>query len=277
MKLKLIYQIGGQFKRRAKHYRITPYGLITSLAKVVSEDHRHIVYNKDNIVIRSLLLEFFDEQTIDSFYFLKEFPTRDIEDYLHDCCSIITDVCKNFWTKFESYNIMDILPSDDIIQNYMSYLEGKKVDEHILEVIKEYEKRLMKRLCNNGESTELVRAVDRYNDLVNSGFYNKMVSSSVNCLEEKPPFPLLDIYFKVVSDLSIRLEEKTRSLAFSLVSELGQGVNSLGKGEDEELLWSYNRDLSLIHVFKDKRFIELVNALKKDFDMGYKQLSERPY
>jgi hypothetical protein len=184
-----------------------------------------------------------------------------------------------FWTEFESYNITYILPSDDIIQKYMSHLEGKQVDEHILEGIKEYEKRLTKRLRNNGESKdkELVVAVDRYNDLVNSGFYNEIISSSIKCIEERPPFPVLDLYFKVVWYLSIRLEEKTRSLAFSLVTQLGQAVNSLDEEEDEELLWSFNRDRSLVYMLKDKRFIELVNTLKKDFDMGYKQFSERPY
>jgi hypothetical protein len=278
VQLKLIYQIEEHFERGAKHYRITPYGLITRLDKTLSEDYRHIVYNKDNIVIRSLLLEFVEEETIDSFYFLKEFPTRDIEEYLHDCCSITTDVCRKFWTEFERYNIMDILPSDDIIQKYMSHLEGKQVDERVLEGIKEYEKRLTNRrdICESKDK-ELVIAVDRYNDLVNSGFYNKIISSCINCLEERPPFPLLDLYFKVVWYLSIRLEEKTRLLAFSLVTQLGQAVNSLDEEEDEELLWSFNRGISLVYMLKDKRFIELVNALKKDFDMGYKQFSERPY
>jgi hypothetical protein len=218
VQLKLIYQLE-EHLRGAKHYRITPYGLITSLDKTISEDHRHIIYNKDNMVIRSLLLEFFEEETIDSFNSLKEFPTRNIEEYLHDCCSITTEMCRSIWTEFDSYNITDILPSDDIIQKYMSHLDGEQVNEHILEEIKEYEKRLTKRLHNNGE---LVEAINRYNGFVNRGFYNEMVSSSINCLQEKPPFPLLDLYFKVVWCLRARLEEKRKLLVFSLVTQLGE-------------------------------------------------------
>ena len=50
----------------------------------------------------------------------EEFPTTKIEQYLHDCCSIVTDICRGFSTSVERYNIIDILPSDNIIQKYMS-------------------------------------------------------------------------------------------------------------------------------------------------------------
>jgi hypothetical protein len=48
------------------HNRITPYGLITSLARSKTEI-RYIFYNtRNNIVIRSLL-DFFEEETINHF------------------------------------------------------------------------------------------------------------------------------------------------------------------------------------------------------------------
>ncbi len=103
-------------------------------------NNMYIFRNKENTVIRSLLLEFLEEETIDSFLSLTEYPTQDIGEFLHDCCSITADICKEFWTEIERYNITDILPNDDTIQKYMSYLDGKLVDQHILDEIKEYKK-----------------------------------------------------------------------------------------------------------------------------------------
>ena len=45
----------------------------------------------------------------------------------------------------------------------MSYLDGKPIDQHILDEIKEYEKRLMSKLdVNNSDNKELANAVDKY-------------------------------------------------------------------------------------------------------------------
>jgi hypothetical protein len=130
--LKLLDQINEHFERGAKHYRITPHGLITYLDKVLSQDHSYILHNKDNTVIQSLLFDSLDEETIFySFHLLKDFPSTDIGEYLHDCCSITADICREFWTKIERYNITDILPADETIQKYMSYLDGKPVDQRL--------------------------------------------------------------------------------------------------------------------------------------------------
>ena len=92
MQLNLIEPVEGQHERGAKYYRISPYGLITYLGRTITEDDTFLHNNKENVVIRSLLLEFFDEETIDSFYRLKEYPTRDIGEYLHECCSTTVSV-----------------------------------------------------------------------------------------------------------------------------------------------------------------------------------------
>jgi hypothetical protein len=280
--LKLVDQIKEHFERGAKHYRITPYGLITYLDNIVSDDHRYIFHNKENTVIQSLLLEFLEEETIDSFHLLKEFPTADIGEYLHECCSITADICKEFWTKFQRYNITDILPTDDTIQKYMSYLDGKPVDQHILDEIKEYKKRLMAKLDNNNESDkkELTSAVDGYNkehfspDAIRDYERSQSIMPyNRNYLEERPPFPLLNIFYDLAWMLSIRLEQKTKLLAFNLVSQLGEMITN-SKIESQDRLEDFlekGRDYSLRHVLKDKRFIELVRAVKKEFDIGYKQ------
>ena len=62
-------------------------------------------------------------------------------------------------------------------------------------------------------------------------------------------------------------------LAFNIVSQLGEMViNSKIESQDKlEELFEWGRDYSLRHMLKDKRFIELVRAVKKEFDIGYKQ------
>jgi hypothetical protein len=151
----------------------------------------------------------------------------------------------------------------------MSHLDGKPVDENILGEIKEYEKKLMNRL-GGSKDNELIEAVHRYNQRSFGGFY-KRIASYLN-YSESPPFPLLDIYFNLVWCLSIRLDEKTRLLAFSLVTELGEIIaDSLDREEEFQM----NRDKSVDYMLKDKRFIELVSTLKKDFDRGYQQFSAR--
>jgi hypothetical protein len=262
VELELISQIEEHFERGAKHYRITPYGLITGLAEVISVDCRYILYNKDNLVIRSLL-DFFEDETIDSFHLLKPFPAVDTEEYLHDCCSITINVCKSLWRRFERYNISDILPPDDIIQRYMPHLDNRPVEQHVLDEIKEYEKRLNNRLTN-GESEDkvLITALDEYNGRFPEGFPEERI----------PPFPLLDIY-EELQYLSSILEQKKTFFALSIVTEIGR----LKEGHPAEKDLETDRDLCLDYILQDKRFIELVSALKHSFDTGYKQFSEKSH
>jgi hypothetical protein len=139
--LKLIDQIPEHFERGAKYYKITAYGLITYLAKTRRGNRGYIVYDVENIVIQSLLFDCFDEETISSFCSLEGFPTREIQTYLHDCCSTTAKFCTECWTFIQRYNITDILPDDYTIQKYMSYLDSKPIDQNTLDEIKKYEKR----------------------------------------------------------------------------------------------------------------------------------------
>jgi hypothetical protein len=99
-------------------------------------------------------------------------------------------------------------------------LDGKLVDQHILDEIKEYKKRLMAKLDNNNnefDNKELARAVDKYDKehfspgaIRHYKITESIMPYSRNYLEERPPFPLLDIFYDLVWRLSIRLEEKTK-------------------------------------------------------------------
>jgi hypothetical protein len=278
--LKLVEQIKEHFERGAKHYKITPYGLITYLDKVLTENHTCIITKKTLLYGHYYLNPW--RKKLYSFHLLKDFPSEDIGEYLHDCYSITADICKQSWTKIERYTIVDILPNDEIIQKYMAYLDGKLVDQNVLNEIKGYQKRLTAKLNNNDGSVdkELADAIDKYEKKYFSSehiryfkAYKRVRPQIRNYVEERPPFPMLDIFHDIVWDLGVRLEDKTKLLAFHIVSVLGDLINSNKiKNQDElEELYEKGGDYSLRGVLKDKRFIELVRAVKEEFDTGYKQ------
>jgi hypothetical protein len=297
--LKLIEEIKGDYNRGAIHYRISTYGRIAYLANFTSEGSNYITDNKSDIVIQQLLFQFFEDETIDSFASLKEFPTIDIGDYLHDCCSITSNVCKKFWNEIKQYQIDDILPCDEIIQKYMSYLDGKHVDRCVLDEIKEYENRLLRRYQGNDsdKSNDVFRkkvlaqavysynydyfkAPNRWSHLARIGMYADQIPNIRNCIgvyaEEKPPFPLLDIYYNIVYGLRMELETRTKSLAINLLTHLGEIVNSEKietKEQLEDEILESGRDYSLRHILADRKFFGLVAMVKKDFDIGFKQFS----
>jgi hypothetical protein len=271
--LKLIEPVEGHFERGAKYYKTSPQGLITYLGRVETEISDYLHNNMDNIVIRGLLLEFFNDETIDSFRTLKEFPTADIGEYLHDCCSYTLFVCKRFWYKINKFNIGDILPEEAIIQEYMSYLDGKTTEDRVLDEIEDYRKRLRKRLLEMRDSNKLMVVIDTHNSpYLLEGL---PVNRNRNSTYVDPPFPLLDLYFSLVSELETALDSKAKALAFGLVSQLGEIVTNQKPIETqeklEEGLLESGRDYSLYNLLNDKKFIPLVRSIRRDFEYGYKQ------
>lgn len=230
----------------------------------------------NNIVIKDLLLQYFEKETIDSFYKLRGFPGRNVGDYLEECCSATSETCKRFWKEFERYKIWDLLPSDNIIQEYMTYLDGERVDGYILDEIKEYEKRLMTRLevdsINKLQKKELSEAISHYN---NRYFRDKLdLPFKRDYNEERPPFPLLDMYYDIVLELQYILETKINHLYFEIVSELGAIAKSEQIGnlkQLDECLSHHFIDYSLAHMVKDKKFFRFANPIKDIFELGYKQ------
>jgi hypothetical protein len=219
-------------------------------------------------------LEFFEEKTFDSFYTLKEYPARDIGEYLHDCCLITTGICKNFWDNIKQYHLEDILPNDNIIQKYMSHLDGKPIEQYVLDEINKYKKRLLTKLKDNNSKgyEKLVTAVKIYNRTHRKGHLLLPNNNNFDC--EVPPFPIMDIYIHIVMRLAFSLENKINFLLFNLVSQLGEIVN-MEEIEDQEQLEDEilegGRDYFLSNMLKDKKFIELLRYIKKDFDSGFKQ------
>jgi hypothetical protein len=276
LQLKLIYQTENHFERGAKHYKITPYGLIASLDKDIfysrlseKSGYEDLICNTDNFVIRSLLTEFFSEQdTINNFD--KLLLATDLMVYLHECCSLATDVCRKFWSTIERYNVTDILPADDIIQKYMAHLDGKPAEEHVLNEIKEYE----------------VRLKERFDDIAGLTLYSsdphEMADDYIMTVIpngdkiSRPPFPLGEMYVDIVWKLNTAIQEKTKSLIFSFVRKVGERIVKRIAWDDEGVSL-HEMDLSRRHSFDyvvaDKRFMGLVNSLNEDFDAGRERLN----
>jgi hypothetical protein len=284
LQLKLIYQTENHFERGAKHYKITPYGLIASLDKDkdifysrLSEKsgYEDVICNTDNFVIWSLLTEFFSEQeTINNF---DKLPlATDLMGYLHDCCSLATDACRKFWSTIERYNVTDILPADDIIQKYMAHLDGKPAEEHVLNEIKEYEVRLKERFDDIAGLTLYSSDPDEMlsRSLGTDDYIMTIIPNSDKI--SRPPFPLGEMYVDIVWKLNMALQEKTRSLIFSFVRKVGERIVKKIAWDDDGLSL-HEMDLSRRHSFDyvvaDKRFMGLVNSLNEDFDAGRERLN----
>jgi hypothetical protein len=98
-------------------------------------------------------------------------------------------ICKNLWNQISQYGLEGILPDDDIIQKYMSYLDGKLTDNYVFSEIEKYRRRLEIKLndSNNKEFERLFAAVNDYENKLNflerSNFhYNR------NITEKNLPF-----------------------------------------------------------------------------------------
>lgn len=250
LQLKLIEEIKGQFERGAKFYKVSTYGLMSYAGTVTTESDGYIKNNKNDIVIQCLLLQFLEEKTIDSFHLLKDFPTREIGDYFHDCCSVTVSTCKELWNKIRQYQIDDILPSDEVIQKYMSYLDDKKVDQSVLNEIIQYEKRLLRK-SQNDENLRLIS-------------HELKDKRSASKKGRFPPFPLDEIYDHILCRLRFQLEAKIKSLAKTLVIHLSEmDIESKAQKDD-----------SLAAILTDKKFLKWVDLMKKDFDKDYENFAK---
>lgn len=197
-------------------------------------------------MIRCLLLQFLEEKTIDSPRSL--FSSMEIRHYLYDCCSVTISICREHWNKIKQYNIEDILPSDEVIQKYMSYLDGNEVDQSILNEITQYKKRLPRK-------------------------YHKLNNDPLESIRKGIPFPLGEIHNKIVRMIQDQLETKIELLANTLVTRLGKIVDmrEIKSKEDLEKILESGYNLFSSYILKDKKFFDVVSTVKKNFDLGYRE------
>jgi hypothetical protein len=149
---------------------------------------------------------------------------------------------------------------------YLSYLDGKPIDDILLEEIETYENKLKDKMTNFPDKKLL-----RHYQSNNYSFFKKEIEETEEIVKE-PPFPFGLLYVEM-SILEVELEDKARLLAFDVIYELGDIINSQeikSFNELEEFLVG-GRDYSLRNMLKDKKFLEMVKSIKQNFDSGYKQ------
>lgn len=270
--MKLIQPLEKNFERGAKHYEITTYGLFVYMSLFTSESAKFIHHHKDNVILKSLLSEYFEEETIDSIRSLKDSNTVELGEYMYECCSSTRKTCSDIWNKITKYGLDQILPSDKIIQDYILYLDGRCVEDNILKEIEQYKKRLQDYKLDLKEDSKFDLEYEYY---LRSKFpyTTELNEAKKDPKNFEPPFPFNYMYVEL-DYLDSSFEEKMRSFAFYLVTLIGgfaEYREAKNKEELDEALEWFGRDMSMYKMLNDKKLLALITDLKKEFDLGYMQ------
>ena len=264
LELNLITQM--EVKKGAKFYKISPYGLIHYISYIITENHRFIIYNLDNPVMQYLLLQIFEKDTVNDFWNLKEFHSREIMQYLHDCCYITRNACKTIWQRINRYGVGDLLPKGDILHKYYTCLYKKlPIDELVLKEINEYQSKI-KKIVSDDVTTTTTTTSNQYKEL-------KIYYSS-RFRNDSEPFLLREIYSFLLNNIAWPIEDKAESLVFNILAGLGEIVqkDDIYNQEKLEEITQYMRDFSLRKMMRDKSFFNIASEIEKDYDSGFKQL-----
>lgn len=118
VELKQIEQLKKHFERGAIHYRITTNGLISYLSQITdSIDINVLRIHKDNILIKDLIYQIFEEKTINSSYTpetetLLISPVSLISDYIRDCCIVVGFVVKSMSCNLNEHASIARIPDE---------------------------------------------------------------------------------------------------------------------------------------------------------------------
>ncbi|MGD1838588.1 MAG: hypothetical protein ACPKPY_11100 [Nitrososphaeraceae archaeon] len=280
--LDLIQPVIGNFDKGAKPLKITSYGITSLFSNFLPLDIDLIQKNKNNIVIQSLLLKYFEEKTIDSF---SDRGTKArvidmyLSDYVVECCSLIKNRCSEIQNHLSKYDhlIRDILPPDNIIQKYMIYLDERSVEPNIIEEIEKYKSNLSMRLkplnIKDFDFTYNYYLKSKHNTY-DPELLDMELEKDPTKIVKEPPFPLNYIYSELNS-LDNLLYRKIRSLTTSLVNIIGTGIQlfedlqeSTGQKTIDLLLDNFGGK-PMKCIIEDKKLSELVKDIKRLFDSGY--------
>jgi hypothetical protein len=311
VELKQIEQLKKHFERGAIHYRITTNGLISYLSQITDTiDFNVIKIHKDNILMKDLIYQIFEEKTINSLYDpevenMLISPVRLISDYIRDCCRAIFDMCTQSY--FSSPELEVILPSDKIIQDYLAYLVGKPVTniQIIDEAFKEYEMKLEGKM-DDPDLMYLLEAAGfyskRYSD---KGYFSNPFNRNqkIDDLEVKAPFPIFDLFKDMFQHLFWILSVKVVNLVLQMIyyigdvcdAELwvnpktGKFVETYYDRKTGEEVYDNVRPLSpedipemntggcgdaIEPVVKDNKFKDLVDSIQGEYSIGVEIFKE---
>jgi hypothetical protein len=190
-------------------------------------------------------LEYFEESTIDSIGTLKDDNTDEIGEYLKTCCNQIKKSCFHIWETINKCNINKLLPSDDIIQKYISHLDGKPIDQNVQNEIEQYEERLKSWVNTNYSEiiSKQLRGIMFHKYLSARRYYryeSEEQQISQSHITKEPPFPMNYIYTEL-TDLDSSLYDNVKSLAIYLVNIIGRHAEKYIPYY-EEILEDYRQD-----------------------------------
>lgn len=294
VELKQIEQLEKHFERGAIHYKITTYGLISYLGQITKSINFDIVkIHKDNSLIKDLVYQFFEDETINSLYYVNHLnitPASLFSDYIRDCCRATFDVCS--WSYFEDQNLNTILPSDKTIQDYMSYLIGRKITnrQNIPTEFQEYESKLEAKV-DDPDLMYLLEAIGLYSKRYSGGEYlgsQYKKPQTINELEIKAPFPIFDLFKFIFQDLDEILSMKVKTLVSQIILNVGDicdveawidtktGRLQLDDDNEGPLLSEYDiPDMNtggfsdiIVPILKDKKFKTIVDSIQGQYGIG---------
>lgn len=269
-------------ERGAKPYKITSNGLLYFFSTTVIEDElsSSILDNKDSIIIESVFLKYFEEETIDACFTHDGVIDNHLRNYLFDCCSDSRKVCFEITDQIQKYKLQDILPSDEIIQKYLIYLDDGPVDDHVLDEISKYKRKLADKLAEIREEKMVDADFDyNYYSKYRKNHLERFDESAINMsrINEEPPFPFNYMYV-ILSELDYGLYERLRSytlLQISLVGEIAVGARISTLKDLQYTLDYFERHNNhfLTRILKDRKFHTLMAGMYDEFNTGFKQFA----
>lgn len=295
-KNKLVEKTEEKHRHGAVHFKISSFGLIIYYANNLSEDRRYLIRNKNHDsdesfrnltadrkfdqVVKCLMGEFFEEETIDSIYKIRGFPAYDVAEYIHECCKITIHTMNKIKKKMNAYMPKELLPDDTVIKEYLKFFLGVKrpTDNEMTKEIDIYLKQVK-------EKIEKYNKNRRNKELLLKCFTGIKIPKSILTrgteLEDpihigySPPLPIKEIY-EELDLLDEILQTKINSLGFNIISRTGLNASLEMQNNSKEAfeeVFEYEIDYLLINMFKDKKFYDFAKQIGSNFNMGFKQFS----
>lgn len=128
-KMGLIKQTNEKLPRNAKKYRITTRGLFQCLLgpHVIAAPSKILFQYKDNIILKTILYQFFEEETVNEL--MSIFGDHFFDDYINKCCEKTLSVFENIQLEEHKLN--------PTIYKELPYYYPQKLEGHQMNAINE--------------------------------------------------------------------------------------------------------------------------------------------
>jgi hypothetical protein len=230
--LKLIEEIKGTFEKGAKYFTVTNHGIMY-LDPDFFLNPKYSGRLEENIVWKTLILQFLEEETFESIIFAPQLKFE-ISNYLGGCINDTTEVFRNYRIQLNRYDIK-------LTDSESEYYFGRLTNPTYLnpERFEDRNKKIRK---------EIDDFEDRY-------YYDKEQNQST---VEFSPFYLRD-----------KLRRNVKYLVFRLLCHHDLGKENIGIIRGMKYV---SRDDTTRLLAKDKKFLSLARNIKDEFLHGCKTL-----